>query len=485
MNPSAKMARLFAELEQLKVLNSKPDLTIATYGVVVVGLLVAQQLLKAKLRAIVKHHSAILEGEGRLPPIGTPQGPSPLIRIALIFFPSVLTFFDDSAVDKASPAAAQRSYPRLNRRVSALLMRPTGPTDGMRSPRMGGAKTVFTPEEEDEKKDRDFAKAVSAAPGTKPQRMSFLQRDDDLNTTFISDMTAIDLLLIVIGPACLFLHFPPTTAHILNTCFRIGLGFRLVAPAAAACHELIEDVMVIVNIDHSDKTASGFTHLSTSVRTILWLFFFILVLRQFGYDTSAMVNGLGLGGVVVGLALQNTMADYFAGLTLLVDRYFNKGDMIVYNGMTAFVREVGLRSTRLEALNSGESIHIPNSKLCSTHIVNHAERKRRRVRKELYLSHNTSAADLRCALDAINAILDRPMISPHIQKYGRAPRWGTHMMGVEKDGFKVEFIYYVCNGQDTPRWKSLETEVNISIMEELQKLGVGLGYPRLESRDFG
>jgi len=144
-----------------------------------------------------------------------------------------------------------------------------------------------------------------------------------------------------------------------------------------------------------------------------------------------------------------------------IPRWFKKGDLVTYNGILAYVQEVGLRSTQMLTVDAGEFLYVPNSRLSAAPLINHTKRDRRRasacsccllrtrvlsaslqllttspffaqVLKSFFVRRDTRSHSVRKALDAINAILDRPHIAPLVEKYGRAPRYelcGTPFRG--------------------------------------------------------
>ena len=81
----------------------------------------------------------------------------------------------------------------------------------------------------------------------------------------------------------------------------------------------------------------------------------ILILENLGVNVTALIAGLGIGGIAIGLAAQGIFSDLFAALSILFDKPFKKGDTIRYDQSTGTVERIGLKTTRLRAL-SGEQI---------------------------------------------------------------------------------------------------------------------------------
>ena len=104
----------------------------------------------------------------------------------------------------------------------------------------------------------------------------------------------------------------------------------------------------------------------------------IVILDNLGVNVTALVAGLGIGGIAIGLAAQGIFSDLFAALAILFDRPFKKGDTIRYDQSTGTVERIGLKTTRLRSL-TGEQLIMANTKLLEREIHNLAEAKARRM----------------------------------------------------------------------------------------------------------
>lgn len=104
----------------------------------------------------------------------------------------------------------------------------------------------------------------------------------------------------------------------------------------------------------------------------------VLILQNLGVNVTALVAGLGIGGIAIGLAAQGIFSDLFAALSILFDKPFKKGDTIRYDQSTGTVERIGLKTTRLRSL-TGEQLVMANTKLLEREIHNMAAAKARRV----------------------------------------------------------------------------------------------------------
>lgn len=115
----------------------------------------------------------------------------------------------------------------------------------------------------------------------------------------------------------------------------------------------------------------------------------ILILDNLGVNVTALVAGLGIGGIAIGLAAQGIFSDLFAALAILFDKPFKKGDTIRYDQSTGTVERIGLKTTRLRSL-TGEQLIMANTKLLEREIHNMAAAKARRV--TIYLAVGGAAS---------------------------------------------------------------------------------------------
>jgi small-conductance mechanosensitive channel len=115
----------------------------------------------------------------------------------------------------------------------------------------------------------------------------------------------------------------------------------------------------------------------------------ILILDNLGVNVTALVAGLGIGGIAIGLAAQGIFSDLFAALAILFDKPFKKGDTIRYDQSTGTVERIGLKTTRLRSL-TGEQLIMSNTKLLEREIHNLAQAKTRRMTVYLAVSGKPS-----------------------------------------------------------------------------------------------
>jgi small-conductance mechanosensitive channel len=125
----------------------------------------------------------------------------------------------------------------------------------------------------------------------------------------------------------------------------------------------------------SDGSEAALTrHIQPMIEKLIMLFLMgtalVIILKHFNYDIFSLVTALGVGSLAIGMAAKDTLAHMISGFTLMLDRPFNIGDRIkLTNGQIGDVVDIGLRSTKIQGLDSTVMI-IPNSDLCNSAVIN-------------------------------------------------------------------------------------------------------------------
>lgn len=119
----------------------------------------------------------------------------------------------------------------------------------------------------------------------------------------------------------------------------------------------------------------------------------ILILQNLGVNVTALVAGLGIGGIAIGLAAQGIFSDLFASLSILFDKPFRRGDTVRYGTSIGTVERIGLKTTRLRSI-TGEQLVMANTKLLEQEIHNLAEGHSRRTSLPFGIVYQSSPEQL-------------------------------------------------------------------------------------------
>jgi len=188
---------------------------------------------------------------------------------------------------------------------------------------------------------------------------------------------------------------PAKLAHLADILFIIATSIQV----AIWAREII--VGVIRSRVGDDPGASTLGNAMALVRVLVNVVVFaialVVILDNLGVNVTALVAGLGIGGIAIGLAAQGIFSDLFAALSIVFDKPFRRGDTIRYGSGTdttiGTVERIGLKTTRLRS-QTGEQVIMANTKLLEQEVRNLAEAKVRRVSLTFSLVYQTTAETL-------------------------------------------------------------------------------------------
>jgi len=167
----------------------------------------------------------------------------------------------------------------------------------------------------------------------------------------------------------------PRVGRLVDILFTVAAGLQ----GAIWARELILGLIGRrVADEHHAALGSAMAIIRVLVSVALFAIAVILILDNLGVNVTALVAGLGIGGIAIGLAAQGIFSDLFAALSILFDKPFKKGDTIRYDNSTGTVERIGLKTTRIRSL-TGEQLIMANTKLLEREIHNLAAAKARRI----------------------------------------------------------------------------------------------------------
>jgi len=217
----------------------------------------------------------------------------------------------------------------------------------------------------------------------------------------------------------------------------------------------------------SDKAAIGSLGIiSFLVNVVIWALVLLLTLDNLGVNITALVAGLGIGGVAVALALQNVLGDLFAALSIALDQPFIVGDFLSVDEFLGSVEYIGIKSTRLRSL-SGEQIIISNSDLLGSRVRNYGRMSERRVVFGVGITYDTPVEKLeelpKIIREIVNSQGDTRFDRAHFAKHGD---WAL----------EFEAVYFVLSA-DFNRYMDIQQSINLELHRSLGALGIEFAYP--------
>lgn len=134
---------------------------------------------------------------------------------------------------------------------------------------------------------------------------------------------------------------------------------------------------------------SMFEFILKILRVLIYIIAVFIVITLLGVNLSGLVAGLGIGGVIVTLAAQDTAKNLFGGLVIFIDKPFIVGDWIQMDSFEGTVEDITFRSTRVRTFENS-LVNIPNSIISNASIINWSKMEKRRYKTNLCVEKNTS-----------------------------------------------------------------------------------------------
>lgn len=192
----------------------------------------------------------------------------------------------------------------------------------------------------------------------------------------------------------------------------------------------------------------------------------LLALDNLGIEVTTLIAGLGIGGIAVGLALQNVLGDLFASLSIVIDKPFVVGDFLIIGEYLGSVEHVGLKTTRIRSLG-GEQIVFSNSDLLNSRIRNYKRMSERRVVFTVGITYQTPHDKIK----EVSRMLRESVEEQDEVRFDRA-----HFKAYGDYALIYEVVYYVLS-PDYNVYMDKQEAINLAIHRRFEEAGIEFAYP--------
>lgn len=260
------------------------------------------------------------------------------------------------------------------------------------------------------------------------------------------------------------LRMSPAFLSGLHTLWIIYASIQLTRFLLAIVIFSLEQVWLVRRQDKAQH--SVLQSILSLVKVIIWGVVVVFILDNLGFNVSAVVAGLGIGGIAMALAAQTILGDLFNYFVIFFDRPFEEGDFIIFDDFMGEIENIGIKSTRIRALD-GEQIVISNSNLTNARIRNYKRMSQRRVLFKIGIVYETS-------LDKVKKV--PAIIAGIIQAIKNIKLDRVHFHRLGDFSLNYEVVYYVL-GPDYNTYMDIQQQINLAILEAFQKEGIEFAYP--------
>ena len=199
---------------------------------------------------------------------------------------------------------------------------------------------------------------------------------------------------------------------------------------------------------------------------LVWVIAFLLLLANLGIDITALIAGLGIGGIAIALAMQNVLGDLLASLSIALDKPFKVGDFLTIGEEKGTVEHIGIKSTRLRSI-SGEQIVMSNSDLLSSRVRNFGLLFERRINFKIGIVYETP----RDKIERVPRILEEAIRAQPKVRFDRA-----HFAAFGDFSLNYEAVYFVLDPA-YGTYMDVQQAIYLRIHEEFKKAGIEFAYP--------
>lgn len=218
--------------------------------------------------------------------------------------------------------------------------------------------------------------------------------------------------------------------------------------------------------DDSDEREKQIKGIRGIVNLAIWAIALVFLLDNLGLKISAVVAGLGIGGIAIALAAQAVLGDLFSYFVIFFDKPFKIGDFIIVGDKVGVVEYTGIKTTRIRAL-SGEQIVFSNTDLTNSRVHNYKKMERRRVVFKLGVVYQTPSRKLKMIPQIVKEIIEKQ--DDTVFDRGHFASYGDFSLN-------FEFVYYV-TGSDYNKYMDIQQSINLTIFEAFEREEIEFAYP--------
>ncbi len=214
-------------------------------------------------------------------------------------------------------------------------------------------------------------------------------------------------------------------------------------------------------MDHDPTSVALAGVLRFVAKLTLWTLLLLMALDNVGVNVTALITGLGVGGIAVALALQNVLGDLLASLSIVLDKPFVLGDAITVDTLTGTVESIGLKTTRLRAV-SGEQLVFANSDLLKSRIRNWKRLAERRVVLAFGVPYETPPDVIERVPGMVRALVE----AQELTRFERA-----HFKGFGASSLDFEAVYWILT-PDYGIYMDRQQAVNLGLLRAFEREGI-------------
>lgn len=302
----------------------------------------------------------------------------------------------------------------------------------------------------------------------------YIHKNGRTTLKILIDSLSVPVRILIVALAAVWMKTlvpdAPRTLHLLDQL----INFLFLASVIAFIYRAAEFLGAKISRISDEDTNNLDKTLVEMMRMILRILIItaavFAVIRIFtGKPLTTLLAGLGIGGLAVALAAQDTLKNFFGSIMIMSDKPFKIGERIVAEGFDGTIEAIGFRSTRMRTL-TGHQVIIPNDKMALASIENIGRRPNIRRLTNITITYDTPPEKVEQALSIIREILD----NHEGMTEDLPPR--VYFSEFNPDSLNILVLYWY---SPPDYWKFMEFSegVNLRIMKEFNREGVKFAFP--------
>lgn len=287
----------------------------------------------------------------------------------------------------------------------------------------------------------------------------------DIAVEVVGKFKKISFFLFAIFLTLLTVEVSPQWQSIVQRCLKVVILLHIGQISVLVLKMWLKQHLNTSSSDDQNKVTT-INLIGLISQFIIYSLIFLLILNNLGVDITALIAGLGVGGIAIALAVQSILSDLFSSLTIVLDKPFVVGDNIRVGELDGIVEKIGLKTTRLKSI-SGEHLVIGNSDLLQSRIRNFKHMNERRVIHNLTIVYQTHP-DI---LEKIPLWIEEIVNQNSFSRFERC-----HLLRFLDSALDFELVYWI-KSSDFQLYADTSQKVNFAIIRKFALEKVEFAYP--------
>jgi small-conductance mechanosensitive channel len=260
------------------------------------------------------------------------------------------------------------------------------------------------------------------------------------------------------------LVWPPRILNILEVVFVVVITFYAIRLVSSIILKMLQSY--IRSQEGGAEKVKQMGGVILIINGVIWVIGLIFMLSNLGYNVSAIIAGMGIGGIAIALAAQNIIGDLFNYFVIFFDRPFEVGDFLVIGDKNGTVDKIGIKTTRIKTL-SGEQLVVSNSDMTNSRIQNFKKMETRRIVFGIGVTYETPVEQVKMIPGLLKEIVE----SESRVKFDRA-----HFKAFGDSSLDYEIVYII-NSSDFNTYMDIQQDFNFQIYQKFGELGISIAFP--------